>query len=93
MEWKSQSTDEVGDEYDLSWGPKVGRTCPASSSRCAMSAAKYLAARRFAMCFSLTVEATHLPPAPDMFSCAGKTWAWVLELEGARVGKGGRRRG
>ena len=52
-----------------------------------MSAAKYLAARRLVMCFSLTVEATHLPPALDMFSCAGKTWAWALELEGARVAK------
>ena len=68
-------------------------TYPSSGSRCAMSAAKYPAARRFVMCFSFTVEATHLPPAPDMFSCAEKTWARALELEGARVGKGGRRRG
>ena len=77
----------------LSWGPGVETTCPASGRRCPMSAAKYPAARRFVMCFSLTVEATHLPPAPDMFSCAEKIWAWALELEGARVSKGGRRHG
>ena len=66
---------------------------PSSGSRCAMSVAKYPAARRFAICFSFTVEATHLPPAPDMFSCAEKTWARVLELEEAKVSKGGRRHG
>ena len=65
---------------------------PASGSRCVMSAAKYPAARRFVMC-SFTMEATHLPPAPDMSSCAEKIWTRALELEGARVGEGGRRRG
>ena len=53
-----------------------------------MSAAKYPAARRFAIFFSVTVEATHLPPAPDMTNCAEKTWARALELEGARVCEG-----
>ena len=66
---------------------------PASGSRCAMSAAKYRVARSFAICSSFTVEATHLPPAPDMFSSAEKTWARALELEEARIIKGGRRRG
>ena len=61
--------------------------CPSVGSQCAMSAARYPAARRFSICFSFMVEATHLPPAPDMFSCAEETWAWALELEGARVGK------
>ena len=68
-------------------------TCPSSGSRCAMCAAKYPSARKFAISFSFMVEATHLPPAPDMFSCAEKTCTRALELEGARVGKGGRRRG
>ena len=85
MKWVTNTT--------LSWGPGVKMTYPASGSRCAMSAAKYPAAQRLAMLFSFTVEATHLPPAPDMFSCAEKTWAWVLELKGARVVKGEGRRG
>ena len=72
MKWKSQSTDEVGEEHDLSWGPEVGMIFPASGSRCAISAAKYPAARRFVMCSSLTVEATHLPPAPYMFGYVEK---------------------
>ena len=50
-----------------------------------MSAAKYPVARRFAIFFSFTVEATHLPPAPDMFSCAERIWTRALELEGAIV--------
>ena len=61
-------------------------TCPSSGSRCAISAAKYPAARRFAIFFSVAVEATHLPPAPDMFSCAEETWTRALELGEARVG-------
>ena len=54
-----------------------------------MSTAKYPAARRFAICFSFMVEATHLPPAPDMTKkCVEKTWTRALELEGARVCEG-----
>ena len=66
-------------------------TCPASGNRCAMSATKYLAARRFAIFFSVAVEATHLPPTPDMTNCVEKTWARALELEGARVCDGGKK--
>ena len=63
-------------------------TYPSSGSRCAISAAKYPAARRFVIFFSVMVEATHLPPAPDMTNCAEKTWTRALELEGARVCEG-----
>ena len=45
----------------------VGTICPAAGSRCAISAAKYLAPRKFLMCPYMTEEAIHLPPAPDMF--------------------------
>jgi hypothetical protein len=50
-----------------------------------MSAAKYPATGRFAMCFSFTVEATHLLPALDMFGYAEKAWTRALELEEARM--------
>ena len=50
-----------------------------------MSAAMYLAARSFAICSSFTVEATHLPPAPDMFGYAEKAWTRALELKEARM--------
>ena len=93
MKWKSQSTDEVGKEHDPLVGSWSWNDLPLVWYRCAMFAAKYPAARRLAMFFSFTVEATHLPPAPDMFNCAEKTWTRALELEEARVGKGGRRRG
>ena len=66
---------------ELSWGSGTGMICPSSGSRCAMSAAKYPAARRFAIFFSVTVEATHLPPALEMTNCAEKTWTRALELE------------
>ena len=56
-----------------------------------MSAAKYPAAWRFAIFFSIVVEATHLPPAPNMTNCAEKTWTRALELEGARVCDGGKK--
>ena len=81
MKWKPQSTDEVGEKHDPLVG-SWGMICPSSGSRCAMSTAKYPAAQRFAISFSFTMEATHLPPAPDMSSCAEKTWARALELEG-----------
>ena len=41
--------------------------CPASGSRCAISAARYPAPRSFVMFSSVTEETIHLPPAPDMF--------------------------
>ena len=66
VEGKSQSADEVGKENTLSWGSGEGMICPASGSRCAISAARYPASRNFAMCSSVTEETIHLPPAPDM---------------------------
>ena len=48
-------------------------------------AAKYPAARSFVMSSSLTEEAIHLPPTPDMFDCAEKVRTGALELERARM--------
>ena len=77
----------------LSVGFGMGTICPLAGRRWVISFARYPAARSWVISFSFMVEATHLPPAPDMFSCAEKTWTRVLELEGERVGKGGRRHG
>ena len=33
------------------------------------------------------VEATHLPPASDMFGCAEKAWTRALELDGVGMDK------
>ena len=56
-----------GRNMTLSWGLGVGMSCPLSGSRCAMSLDRYPAPRSFSMCPSVTEEAIHLPPAPDMF--------------------------
>src|SRR3954470_2888510 len=58
MKWVRNTT--------LSWGFGVGTICPASGSRCAISAARYPAPRSFVMSSSVTEETIHLPPAPDM---------------------------
>ena len=77
MKWARNTT--------LSWGPGVGMIYPASGSRCTISVAKYPGAQSFVMWSSLMVEATHLPPAPDMFGYAEKAWTRALELEEARM--------
>ena len=66
MKWEAQSAEEVGKEYDPLMGPGVGMSCPSSGSRCTMSLDRYPAPRSFSMCPSITEEAIHLPPAPDM---------------------------
>ena len=66
VEGKSQSADEVGKENHPLMGSGVGMICPASGSRCAISAARYPAPRSFVMFSSVTEETIHLPPAPDM---------------------------
>ena len=70
VEGKSQPTDEMGKEYNPFVGSGVGTICPAPGSRCAISAARYPASRSFVMSSSVTEEAIHLPPAPDMFGMA-----------------------
>ena len=63
---KTQSAEEMGKKNDPLMGPGVGMSCPASGSRCAMSLDKYPAFLSFLICPSVTEEAIHLPPAPDM---------------------------
>ena len=63
---KSQSADKVGKKTTLSWDSGVGMICPASGSRCTISAARYPASHSFVMFSSVTEETIHLPPAPDM---------------------------
>ena len=64
---ESLSTDEVGEEHDPLLGFRSRNGLPCVRSQCAMSAAKYPASRSFVMSSSVTEEAIHLPPAPDMF--------------------------
>ena len=66
MKWEAQSAEEMGKKYSPLMGPGVGMSSPSVGSRCAMLLDRYPALRSFVMCSSLTVEANHLPPAPDM---------------------------
>ena len=66
MKWEAQSAEEMGEKHDPLMGPGVGMSSPSSGSRCAMSLAKYPVSRSFWICPSVTEEAIHLPPAPDM---------------------------
>ena len=66
VEGKSQSADKLGKETTLSRGSGVGMICPASGSRCAISAARYLTSHNFVMFSSVTEETIHLRPALDM---------------------------
>ena len=66
VEGKSQPGTKWVRNTTLSWGSGVGTICPASGSRCAISAARYPASRSFVMFSSVTEETIHLPPAPDM---------------------------
>ena len=54
---------------------------------------RYPASQSSLISLFLTVEAIHLPPAPDLdmvgaLSRAGKARAWVLELENGWVDEG-----
>ena len=66
VKWEAQSAEEMGKEYHPLMGPGVGMGCPSSVSRCAMSLDRYPAPCSFLMCPSITEEAIHLPPAPDI---------------------------
>ena len=66
MEWEAQSAEEMGKKYYPLMGPGVGMSSPSSGSRCAMSLDRYPALRSFWMYPSVTEEAIHLPPAPDI---------------------------
>ena len=66
MEWEAQSAEEMGKEYYPLMGPGGGDELPSSGSRCAMSLDRYPALRSFLMYPSITEEAIHLPPAPDI---------------------------
>ena len=60
--------EEMGDEHHPLMGPRGGDELPLTSgSRCAMSLDKYPAFLSLLMCPSVTEEAIHLPPAPNMF--------------------------
>src|SRR3954468_17049771 len=60
-----------GRKTTLSSGLGVGRSCPASGSRCAMSLDRYPAFLSFLICPSVTEETIHLPPAPDIAGVDG----------------------
>src|SRR4051812_17355345 len=66
VERKAQSVEEVGKEYNPLMGLWLGRSCPSSGSRCAMSLDKYPAFLIFLTWPSVTEETIHLPPAPDI---------------------------
>ena len=66
VKWKASLRRKWGRNTTLSWGLGVGMGCPSSGSRCAMSLDRYPALRSFLMCPSVTEEAIHLPPAPDI---------------------------
>ena len=66
MKWEAQSAEEMGKKYYPLMGPGVGTSSPSSGSRCAMSLDRYPVLRSFWMCHSITEEAIHLPPAPDI---------------------------
>ena len=66
VEWEASLRRKWGRNTTLSWGLEVGTSCPSSRSRCAMSLCRYPAFLNFLMCPSVTEEAIHLPPAPDM---------------------------
>ena len=66
MEREAQSAKEMGKEYYPIMGLGVGMSSPSMGSRCAMSLDKYPALRNFSICPSVTEEAIHLPPAPDI---------------------------
>ena len=77
---------KLGRNTTLSWGFGVRTICPAVGRRWLIFLARYPASRSFLISFSRTVEAIHLPPAPDaeIFGrplWAEKTNAWALELE------------
>ena len=63
---KTQSIEEMGKKNNPLMGPGGGDELPISGSRCAMSSDKYPAFLIFLICPSVTEEAIHLPPAPDM---------------------------
>ena len=67
MKWEAQSPEEMGKEYYPLMGPRGGDELSLVGSRCAMSLDKYPASRSFWICPSVTEEAIHLPPAPDIF--------------------------
>ena len=66
MEWEAQSAEEMGKKYYPLMGPGGGDELPLVGSRCAMLLDRYPALHSFWMCPSVTEEAIHLPPAPDI---------------------------
>ena len=66
MKRKTQSAEEMGKKNNSLMGPGGGDEVPHIWNRCAMSSDKYPAFLSFFICPSVTEEAIHLPPAPDM---------------------------
>ena len=96
MEWEAQSAEEMGKKYYPLMGPGGGMSSPLLGSQCAMLLDRYPVLRSLVMCSSLTVEANHLPPAPDIFGEGRgemrELGRWSLSARGW-ISKGGRRRG
>ena len=72
VKWKAQSAEEVGKKNDPLMGPGGGDELPLIWDRCVMLLDKYPAFLGFLICPSVTEEAIHLPPAPDMFGMASR---------------------
>ena len=66
-EGETQSAEEVVEENYPLMRFRGRDDLPAAGSRCAIFVAKYSVLRCFLMCPSVTEEAIHFPPAPDMF--------------------------
>ena len=66
VEGTSQSADEVGKKNYPLMGFGRRDELPCIRSRCAISTARYPAARSFVMSSTVTEETFNLPPAPDM---------------------------
>ena len=79
--------DEVGEEHNPLMGLRIRNDLPCIREPVRDVCSQVSGRLELRICSSFTVEATHLPPAPDMFGCAEKAWTWALELECAEMDK------
>ena len=66
MKWEAQSGEEMGKKYYPLMGPGGGDELSLVGEPMRDMLDKYPALRSFWMCPSMTEEAIHLPPAPDI---------------------------
>ena len=75
VEGKHQPTDKMREEYNPLLGFRSGNDLSCCRETMVDFLARYPASRSFLICFSWTVEAIHLPPAPDLDIFGGPLWA------------------